>query len=100
MGLSETSLLDWYFQQLRGFFVPPVTANYSFMVRADDYARVYLSTNSSPAGEQLIAQQITWCGDFLCAPVQVSAPIPLVGGTPYWFRGACCVRPVGGHCTR
>ena len=74
---------------LAGYFVPPITANYSFIVRADDYARIYLSTSTNPIGEMMIAQQSAACGDLVCNLNQISAPIELVGGAPYWFRGAC-----------
>ena len=86
VGIAQNPQLFWYFQQLRGFFVPPVTANYSFFVQADDTARVYLSSNASATGERLVASQPSWCGDFLCYPQQISAPVALVGGLPYWFR--------------
>ena len=86
VGISEVGTLDFYLQSLRGYFLPPVTANYSFLVRADDFARVYLSTNASAAGERLIAAQPSWCPDFLCVPDQLSAPVALTAGKPYWFR--------------
>ena len=40
--------LNWYIEEQTGFFVPPVSANYSFYVRGDDLVSVELSTTSSP----------------------------------------------------
>lgn len=81
------SRLDNYAQELRGFFVPLVTANYSFYLRGDDYITVYLSVNASEAGERRVAWTEYWCVDFFCNPsTQLGRPVPLVAGVPYWLR--------------
>jgi hypothetical protein len=81
------SRLDYYAQELRGFFVPPVTANYSFYVRGDDYISIFLSVNASETGERRVAWTDYWCVDFFCSPgAQLGRPVPLVAGVPYWLR--------------
>ena len=87
-GFAHRSRLDSYAQELRGFFVPPFTANFSFYLRADDTAALYLSRNAStsPGAEQLVASVSTWCPDLLCSPSQLSRPLALQGGVPYAVR--------------
>ena len=87
-GISEVGLLSWYFQQMTGFFVPPITANYSFLVTGSMFARVYLGTDQRRATERVVAKVgfATWCDDMLCSPEQISVPLFLVANTPYWFR--------------
>jgi hypothetical protein len=45
-----------------GYFIPPTDENYVFFVAADDDTDVFLSTDSSPANKQLIAQETSWSG--------------------------------------
>ena len=85
-GEAEVSPFNWYFQQLRGFFVPPVNATYQFFIIADEYGRVYLSKNASSTGEAMVASQTAACDDFFCQPSQLSTPVHLVANQPYWFR--------------
>lgn len=91
----------YYLQELTGFFVPPVDGNYTFYIRGDDGTAFLLSTDSSPARLRLVAQSTTYQPDatfgsfFFTSPSsgwglgfagQVSAPIPLRAGTPYFSR--------------
>ena len=82
-GLSE---FDYYVQEQTGFFVPPVSANYSFWVRGDDRAAVFLSTDASPARAARVAYTDTFVPSWAVDPAaQQSAPVALEGGRPYWF---------------
>jgi hypothetical protein len=88
-GLSIRSRLDYYAQELSGYFVPPFTASYSFFLRGDDTAAVFVGVNGSshPAAERQVALLRTWCPDFQCnASAQISRPLALEGGVPVWWR--------------
>jgi len=45
-----------------GYIIPWVTGNYTFYVAADDDTDVWLSTDSSPAHKNIIAQEPGWSG--------------------------------------
>ena len=74
-----------FVEDLKGFFIPPVTANYSFWVRGDDLSYVWLSSTSSPVGARLIASAgVT--DSFVSNSAQRSDPQFLVAGRPYFFQ--------------
>ena len=81
-----TNCGTYFVEDLRGLFIPPVTANYSFWVRGDDAAYVWLSSSASPAGARLIASSPTYTTAFYGAASQISAPLSLVAGRPYYFQ--------------
>jgi hypothetical protein len=54
------NVADNYSQKVSGFFTPPASGLYAFVVAADDEADLFLSTNDKPANKRLIAQQTTW----------------------------------------
>jgi len=47
--------IQYHEQQLEGFFVAPVSANYSFYVRGDDYVAVWMSLDANASRAELIA---------------------------------------------
>jgi len=49
-----------YAVRVSGFFIPAVTADYSFNISADDTADLFLSTDDNPANMRMIAQQPGW----------------------------------------
>lgn len=49
--------------RLSGYFIPPASGDYVFFISADDDADLFLSTDSSPANIQWIAQQEGWAGN-------------------------------------
>jgi hypothetical protein len=53
---------DNYADRFSGYFIPPATAAYVFFVAADDDTDLFLSTDSTPANKQLIAQELGWSG--------------------------------------
>lgn len=50
----------YYFDTLDGYFIPPTTANYVFVIAFADYGWLYLSTDESPANKCLIAAASGW----------------------------------------
>jgi hypothetical protein len=105
--------LDNYMEEFTGFFVPPVTANYSFYVRGDDHhvsatlspgvgdpytprtllllllplllQEFYLSTDSSPANLTRIAYT-GYAATFFDSSTQISRPLLLRAGQAYFTR--------------
>jgi len=73
-------------QDFTGFFVPPVSANYSFYTRGDDAVSIVLSTGEDRAGGRRIAANTWNIGTFFWVPEQISAPVWLNAGQRYWFR--------------
>ena len=93
-----------------GYFTPAVTTNYVFFVSSDDDTDLYLSTDNTPAGKNLIAQEPNWSNSrqWLSAAsggaaansqkrsdqwspdggitVPWAAGIPLVAGTRYYIE--------------
>jgi hypothetical protein len=91
VGVSSRSSTDRYTnhrERLSGLFTPPTTGDYTFFVTGDDTADLYLSPTPSAAGMVRIA---TLGGHkFQAEPWteagQVSAPMRLVAGTPYFIQ--------------
>ena len=71
-----------------GYFYPTATGPQTFYLAADDYAVLYLSTDSNPANKQLIASVVGWTGnrDYAKYPSQTSTPITLTAGQPYYIE--------------
>ena len=53
---------DNHARRYSGYFIPQTTGAYVFFVASDDDCDVFLSTDSSPANKQLIAQEGGWSG--------------------------------------
>ncbi len=84
---------DNYGVWIYGSFVPPVTGNYVFGLANDDNARLYLSTDASPANKVLIINKPAWGGfrDFVLPAngntvAPLTAGIPLVAGRRYYME--------------
>ena len=86
---------EYFCSVYKGFVVPPQNGSYTFYVRSDDTARLYLSPNTSAEDAELIAEapQYTreeW--DYFSS--QKSAKINLQGGKAYymeaWHCQGCC----------
>jgi hypothetical protein len=77
-----------YGQMLRGYFVPPVTANYSFYVVGDDSTRLLLSQDHTPARlapYMSVAVVSSWVGG-ASSPYPTGPPVLLTAGTPYLLQ--------------
>ena len=52
--------IDNYGEKVSGFFIPPVSTNYTFFVNSDDQSDLYISTDANPDNKYLIAQEPVW----------------------------------------
>ncbi len=75
--------LDNYGLRMSGFFVPPVTGNYTFWFKNDDDARFSISTDESPANLVTVRDSACCSGNFW-NPATVTN---LVAGRRYYFEG-------------
>ena len=76
-----------FVQRFSGFFVPPLTSLYTFVIRSDDHSRLYLSPNVSDEHKQLIAyapQHTRRRWNYF--PTQTAAPILLEAGKAYYME--------------
>jgi IPT/TIG domain/PA14 domain len=75
-----------YVEELTGFFVPPVSAVYSFYLRGDDAVTLELSTDSNPSNLKTLANMGSPSNYFALNSNQISSNVSLVAGTPYYMR--------------
>jgi len=84
----ETDSHENYGARIRGLFFPPHSGNWIFYMSSDDAGQLFLNpTGPNAAGKMLIAQQNGCCNLFNAPGAWTSAPIPLVGGQPYYIEG-------------
>jgi len=84
---------DGFGGKLYGWFIPPVTADYVFLISCDDGARLSLSTNSSATNLFVIACESLWSGPDQWTNISDSYPGP---GQPHRGDGtATGVGPTG-----
>ena len=83
-----SSTNDYYLQELTGFFVPPVSAFYSFYARGDDQVVLWLSTDDDPRNAEVIAISRFWEGDWWTreTSARISQKIWCTAGVPRYFR--------------
>jgi hypothetical protein len=77
----------FYGEQMEGLFVPKATAYHKFYISSDDASDLFLSTSNSPA----IMSRIAYCNGYMphywvLPATQISAPILLQAGKPYFIR--------------
>ncbi|MBI5384950.1 MAG: hypothetical protein HZA90_09730 [Verrucomicrobia bacterium] len=88
---------DHYGAMLQGYLTPPASGDYIFYLSSDDQGALFLSTNSSPAGKQLVAWEPQWNGlrqwtnsanqsSRGTPPANVSPPIHLEAGGTYYVE--------------
>jgi len=76
-----------FVQRFSGFFVPPLTSLYTFVIRSDDHSRLYLSPNVSDEHKQLIAYAPQYTRRrWNYFPTQTAAPILLEAGKAYYME--------------
>jgi hypothetical protein len=83
-----SSANDWYMQELTGFFVPPVSAFYSFYARGDDQVVLWLSSDDDPRNAEVIAISRNWEGNWWTreSSARISQKIWCTAGVPRYFR--------------
>ncbi|MBL9134329.1 MAG: lamin tail domain-containing protein [Verrucomicrobiales bacterium] len=77
-----------YGQRIRAYVIPPETGNYVFGISSDDQSALYLSTDSDPLHQRIIASVNSWTGfrDWFSEPSQQSSPIRLEAGRLYYIE--------------
>ena len=75
---------DNYGGRLRGVFIPPVSGNWVFYLRADDGVAFYLNPNGpSAAGKQLVQSRGGCCASF---GANQTVPFPMIAGQAYFME--------------
>ncbi len=76
---------DFYGARIIGFIHPPKTGDYTFWIAGDDYCELWLSTDSSFANRQMIAEVPGWSfpDEFEKYAEQSSTTISLAAGEKY-----------------
>ncbi|XP_066284016.1 fibrocystin-L-like [Branchiostoma lanceolatum] len=79
---------DWdrYSFRLSGFFVPPVTADYTFWIYSDDQSVLYLSNSDRRENKVEIAECPSYTSSYFTHRSQKSAKLPLVGNQQYYME--------------
>jgi hypothetical protein len=79
---------DSFGARLRGYLTPPRSGDYTFWIGSDNGSEFWLSTDDSTANLRKLLDFDAYAIylDFDSAPQQESAPIRLIGGTPYYFE--------------
>jgi hypothetical protein len=77
-----------YLQELTGFFVPPVSAFYSFYTRGDDQVVLWLSSDDDPRNAEIIAVSRFWERNWWMTEsnARISQKIWCSAGEPRYFR--------------
>lgn len=76
---------DNYGARLSGWITPKVTGNYTFFLRAEDSAQLFLSSGADAANAVLIADEVGGGPFQEPGAAETSAPQALVAGTRYAF---------------
>jgi hypothetical protein len=77
---------EQYGARLDGWITPTVTGDYNFYIRSDDSSQLYVSTDSTEASLQLVAEELNCCNPFMEPGVgqqTTMAPIHLDAGQKY-----------------
>jgi len=76
-----------YGRRVIGYVYPPKSGYYTFWISGDDYCELWLSTDSSWAGRQLIAEVPGWTlpGEWAKYPEQESEVVSLAAGEKYFI---------------
>ncbi len=83
-----SSSADDYMQEMTGFFVPPVSAFYSFYTRGDDQIVLWLSPDDDPRNAEVIAVSRFWERNWWMteSSARISPKIWCTAGVPRYFR--------------
>ncbi|XP_013413864.1 fibrocystin-L-like [Lingula anatina] len=81
----EDDTEDNFIRRIKGFFVPPKTAGYTFYLRGNDKSYLWLSTSADPADAVLIASCEGGAKGYDTYPTQVSSEVTLEAGQSYYI---------------
>ena len=86
--MAPQGLGDDYASRIRGFIVPPVTGDYSFLLASDDGGELWFSSDGDKFKRRLIAQVESWVSynQWTQNAAQRSHPIPLTAGQEYYVE--------------
>ncbi len=84
---APINIADEYGQRMHGTLIPPLTGTYRFWISSDDNSALYLSTDANPDNAALIASVPGWTHsrEWTKYATQVSDPVHLVAGQPYYL---------------
>jgi hypothetical protein len=84
---APVNVADNYGSRIIGYVHPPVTGNYTFLISGDDFCELWLSTDATQAGKQMIAEVPGWTdiGQWDKYPEQTSANRWLEAGKKYFI---------------
>src|SRR5262245_21601825 len=89
-GLNSRSVFtddthEQYGAQLSGWITPTVTGDYNFYITSDDASQLLISTDSSEANLQLVAEESSCCHPFqeVGFAQTTATPLHLVAGQKY-----------------
>ena len=77
LGWPQENIANQYGGRMLGLLVAPASGQYSFALRSQDNAQLFLSTNGNPACKALLTQEPACCHDF---DTRVAGPVTLVAG--------------------
>jgi hypothetical protein len=77
---------EQYGVKASGWISPTVTGDYNFYIRSDDNSQLYVSTDSTEANLQMVAEELNCCNPFMepgSGTQTTAAPLHLVAGQKY-----------------
>ncbi|TAE77930.1 MAG: hypothetical protein EAZ65_04090 [Verrucomicrobia bacterium] len=79
---------DNYGSTIRGYLIPPVSGQYHFWIAGDDASQLILGSGASQVSTPVIASHPTNTGQYAwdAQASQVSAPVTLTAGQPYYIE--------------
>lgn len=104
--MNSADFTDHYGVRISGWFVPTETGNHIFYLAADDNGILSLSPDSDPLKKVQIAREPSWADrrDWTSNAngrrpnhENVSAPVRLVAGNPYYIEGVVSEGAGGDH---
>ena len=91
--ITDTEVADNFCDDLIGYFIPATSGNYVFFCNSDDDSDLFVSTDSSFADMQMVAQETAWSaalnwglssgGGTATQPRSDTFVSPTLGGTPF-----------------
>lgn len=86
---SPMNVGDSFSRRLKGLITAPTTGSYTFWIAADDAAKLFVSSDATPANKgnpRASLTSWTWFQNWTSNPSQQSAPITLTAGQSYYIE--------------